>query len=76
MGLVTRKFLLDGAFLQPPDMEDSYEYIQQAVADRPQGVGPPAWGLGEGLTNSQLKKIAYYEMLKISSDSDGIFGKI
>jgi len=32
--------------------------------------------LGEGLTNSQLKKIAYYEMLKISSDSDGIFGKI
>jgi hypothetical protein len=36
----------------------------RSIADSQQGVGPPAWGFGGGLTNPHHKKSTYYEMLQ------------
>jgi hypothetical protein len=36
--------------------------------------GPPAWGLGVGLTTHHRKKQACYETYKWTLDLDGFFG--
>jgi hypothetical protein len=37
--------------------------------------GPPAWGLGVGLTTPHRKKQIRYEKLHKASDLDGFFGR-
>jgi hypothetical protein len=49
-------------------MEDSCEYIDQAVADSRQRVVLQLGRLGEGLKISHIKKKAYYEMLHRASE--------
>jgi hypothetical protein len=39
---------------RPPAMEGSCEYIEKAAAETTRG-GPPAWGLGVGLTTLHHK---------------------
>jgi hypothetical protein len=44
---------------------------QSRTADK---GGPPAWGLGGGLTTPHRKKGTRYEMLQRTSELDGYFG--
>jgi hypothetical protein len=41
---------------------------------QPTRGGPPAWGLGVGITNPHSKKLACYERPQEASDLDGFLG--
>jgi hypothetical protein len=50
---------------RPRNLEGSHEY-----SDQPIRTGPPAWGLGKGLTSPHLKRMACYDILHKALVSD------